>query len=314
MHLTGLSRFRDGVSIKIFMADATFAELGFVLDGVLYRIWILLAHHDLFSTPYHAREILRKAVRSKISVYANTLYLEGPMDSPWRLRPFVVQCRDAISSSYWVKAQAASRHTPCRIRFNASGLRLINYRPEITYQHHKAMKNHTDLLVSYSWGRFPRVRNEIIAILAQFGDPAPVVDRTAVFGIAFVRTALNNRAVIRQCQTLWQEAGSRCFQFAIKWVPVDYWCETDLDAIKQLIDSKLKNQIKANQTWGMVVKRRRYQKHHTSDIVRYLAQDIDRKVNLNEPDWIVWIDIIGKQTAIALLTSDDIFSIGVSSF
>ena len=176
------------------------------------------------------------------------------------------------------------------------------------------MKNHTDLLVSYSWGRFHRVRKEIIDILAQFGDPSAMVDRTSVFGIAFVRTSLDNRTVIKQCQALWQESGSRRIQFAIKWVPVDYWCETDLDAIKQVIDTKVKDQIKPNQTWGMVVKRRRYQKHHTIDIARYLAQDIDRKVNLNAPDWIVWVDIIGKETAIALLKSDDTFSIGETSF
>jgi tRNA acetyltransferase TAN1 len=174
------------------------------------------------------------------------------------------------------------------------------------------MKSHTDLLVSYSWGGFRNVRNEIIATLAHFGDPAPTVDRTSVFGIALVRTSLNNRAVIKQCRALWQEYGSRRFQFAIKWVPVDYWCETDLDAIKEVIDTKLKDRIKANQTWGMVVKRRRYQKHHTIDVVRYLAEDIDRKVDLNEPDWIVWVDIIGKATAIALLKRDETFSSGLT--
>ena len=172
------------------------------------------------------------------------------------------------------------------------------------------MKKHTDLLVSYSWGRFSQVRHEVMAILAEFGDHAAIVDRTAVFGIAVVRTCLNNRAVIKQCRALWQASGSRRFQFAIKWVPVDYWCATDLDAIKQLIDTRFKAQIKPTQTWGMVVKKRRYQQQHTMDIVRYLAQDIDRKVNLNAPDWIVWVDILGRQTAMALLKSDEIFSTG----
>lgn len=171
-------------------------------------------------------------------------------------------------------------------------------------------KNNRDLLVSYSWGRLHLARTEIIQALKQFGDPDPSVERTSVSGIALVHTCLNNRTVIKQCKTLWQEPGARGFQFAIKWVPVDYWCKTDLDAMKQVIDTKVKDQIKTNQTWGMVVKKRRYQKHHSLDIVRHLAQDVDREVNLNEPDWIIWVDIIGKETAIALLKRNEIFSVG----
>lgn len=170
--------------------------------------------------------------------------------------------------------------------------------------------NNMDLLISYPWGRLHQARTEIIQILKQFGDPDPVVERTSVAGIALVHTCLDNRALIRQCKALWQESGTDRFQFAIKWVPVDYWCETDLDAMKQLIDTELKDRIAPNQTWGMVVKKRRYQKHHSIDIVRHLAQDVDRQVNLNEPDWIIWVDIIGKQTAIALLKRGEIFSAG----
>lgn len=172
------------------------------------------------------------------------------------------------------------------------------------------MKNYSDLIVSYPWGCFRKLRKEVIAILAQIGDPVPLVDRTAVFGIAFVRTALDNRRVIQHCRALWQEAGLTNFQYAIKWLPVDYWCDTDLDIIKELIDSKLKDQIDPEQTWGMVVKRRRYQKHHTIEIIRYLAQDIDRKVNLSTPDRIIWVDMLGRQTAVALLQREEIFSIG----
>lgn len=172
------------------------------------------------------------------------------------------------------------------------------------------LKNNTDLFVSYSWGRFHQARTEIIQILNQFGDPGPTVERTSVAGIALVHTCLNNREVIKQCKTLRQEPGAYNFQFAIKWVPIDYWCKTDLNAMKQVIDSKLIDQIKPNQTWGMVVKKRRYQKHHSIEIVHHLAQDVDREVNLNEPDWIIWVDIIGKKTAIALLKKDEVFSVG----
>ncbi len=127
-------------------------------------------------------------------------------------------------------------------------------------------------------------------------------------GIAVAHTSLDNRQVIRQCRELLQQGKSH-FDFAVKWVPVDYWCWTDLDTIKQLIDEKVLPRIQPEETWAMQVNKRRWQTYHTIDIVTALAADIDRKVNLSHPDKIVWIDIIGNDTAVSVLKSDEIFSV-----
>lgn len=169
-----------------------------------------------------------------------------------------------------------------------------------------------DLLVSYSWGRFFLARDEIVRILKQFGDTHPEVRKSAVMGIAIVHTGLDNREVIRRCHELYETEPA--FEFAIKWVPVDYWCHTDLDAIKQVIKDHISDRIAENETWGMTVKKRRWQKYHTVDIVEYLAESIDRKVDLRNPDWIVWVDVVGNETAISLLKPGDIFSLGLPAF
>lgn len=170
-----------------------------------------------------------------------------------------------------------------------------------------------DLLVSYSWGQFYRAKPEVIRILKAFGDPEPVVVKSAVFGIAIAHTRLNNREVIRRCRALWEEQPLDSFAFAIKWVPVDHWCRTDLDSMKWLIDHEISTQIGQEQTWGMKVYRRRWQQYHTSEIVEQLAADIDRKVDLSNPDWILWVDILGRKTAVSLLKPDEIFSITLPS-
>ena len=59
----------------------------------------------------------------------------------------------------------------------------------------------------------------------------------------------------------------------------------------------------------MKVKKRRWQRYHTAEVIAYLAPSIDRKVDLNNPDKIVWIDVIGRNTAIAVLNPQDIFSV-----
>ncbi len=168
-----------------------------------------------------------------------------------------------------------------------------------------------DLLVSYSWSHFYLAKPEIIRILKRLGDPDSLVEKTDVMGIAVVHTCLDNREVIKRCRTLWESEPLDSFEFAIKWVPVDYWCETDLNAMKQVIDGNIKERIERNQTWSMKVQKRRWQLYHTIEITEYLAADIERKVSLSHPDRIVWVDVVGRQTAISLLRPDEIFSIGM---
>ena len=166
-----------------------------------------------------------------------------------------------------------------------------------------------NLLVSYSWNHFYPARAEVTRILQRFGDPAARVAWSSVMGIAIVDTILDNREVIKQCHALFKDEPA--FQFAIKWVPVDYWCETSLEAIKEVIDVQIAPQISEHETWGMKVEKRRWQQYHTSEIVEYLTTDIKRKVNLDHPDKLMWVDVLGKETALSLLRPGEIFSLNL---
>ena len=164
-----------------------------------------------------------------------------------------------------------------------------------------------DIIVSYSWNHFSPARREALHVLKEFGDPGATMEKTAVAGIAVVHTGLDSRDVIRRCRER-ARTGPQ-FQFAVKWVPVDYWCATDLDAVRKVIQEQLKPRINADETWGMKVHKRRWQRYHTSEIVAQLAAGMDRKVNLDQPDWILWVDVVGANTALALLRPDEIFSL-----
>lgn len=167
-----------------------------------------------------------------------------------------------------------------------------------------------DILISYSWNHFYRAKPETIRVLKRFGDPFPRIEKTDVMGIAVAHTCLDNREVIKRCWALRESEPQDSFEFTIKWVPVDYWCESDLDAIKRVIDSHIKDRIEEDQSWGMKVHKRRWQRYHTIEIVEYLAADIEKKVDLGDPDWILWVDIIGRETAVSLLKPEEIFSLG----
>lgn len=162
------------------------------------------------------------------------------------------------------------------------------------------------LLVSYPLGRFSPARREIVRVLERLGDPAPAVERSPVPGVAVVSTALDPRDVIRRCQALFAAEGG--FELAVKWVPVDLWCETDLEAIRRAIETHVRDRIGADETWAMVVEKRRWQAYQTAEIVQSLAAAVDRRVDLRRPDWIVRIDVLGPRTAVSLLRPGETFS------
>jgi tRNA(Ser,Leu) C12 N-acetylase TAN1 len=163
-----------------------------------------------------------------------------------------------------------------------------------------------ELLVSHPRGRYGKARREILRTLRRLGDEHPVVERTGVHGIVLVHTGLDARAVVRGCRDLLLQGCP--FEHAIKWVPVDHWCERDLEAIRMLLAEKIRDQIAPDETWGMQVEKRDWEGHRTRDIIVHLAPAIDRKVDLDHPDKLVRVDAVGDQVAVSVLQPDDIFS------
>lgn len=173
------------------------------------------------------------------------------------------------------------------------------------------MTGSSDLLVSYPRRRFFQARREIVRVLERVGDPAPVVERSSVPGIAIVHTRVDNREAVKRCREL--SAAELPLEFAVKWVPVDFWCETSLEAIRRALEAHVPDRIAEAQTWAMKVEKRRWTQHHTTDIITALAPSIPRKVDLQHPDRTVRIDVLGARTAISLLAPGEVFSIGTST-
>ena len=48
----------------------------------------------------------------------------------------------------------------------------------------------------------------------------------------------------------------------------------------------------------------------TIEIVEYLAADIQQKVDLGNPDWILCVNVIGQESSISLLKPEEVFSLG----
>ncbi len=169
-----------------------------------------------------------------------------------------------------------------------------------------------NLLVSYSWGAYKRARKEILKILSRLDDEEPLVKRTTARGIIGVRTRIDSREVIQSLRELFDE-DPLILQHTLKWVPVDLWTHSTIDSMKEGV-AQLKNKIHTGERWRMTVEKRRYTRYHKIEIIRELANLTDKEVDLENPDKILRIEIIGKYAGISILTPQDTFSVAKPFF
>jgi tRNA acetyltransferase TAN1 len=81
---------------------------------------------------------------------------------------------------------------------------------------------------------------------------------------------------------------------------------TELGKIKEAA-KKLALKMQSDDTFRITVERR-----HTllgsSDIIAAIAKEIDNKVDLEDPEWVILVEIIGGLTGVSVLKPNQIFS------
>ena len=98
------------------------------------------------------------------------------------------------------------------------------------------------------------------------------------------------------------------FRFAIKFTPVELCVNSQIEDIVSAAE-KLLDRIEDNESFRVTV-RRRHTDLENMDVVNEVAAVIPRKVNLDNPDKTILVEIIGDTTGISVLTKKtDILSI-----
>jgi len=162
-----------------------------------------------------------------------------------------------------------------------------------------------NLLISYDFMmRFGLARRELINFLGSLGDETPIVNKTLARGILGLKTSLDNRLVVKEARKKYKEDPG-AFRAVIKFVPIDNWTDSTLEAMKKEVD---RFKITEKEKWRMTVEKRRYEKYHTDEIIEALAKNVKGKVDLEDPDKIIRVEILGPRAGISLLSPDEVFS------
>jgi len=161
------------------------------------------------------------------------------------------------------------------------------------------------LVTTYRHREYDAV-DELNVILQQFNIDAQMIEIQNVSGIILALVNLNPFELIPKLKELLIEEPWQ-FRYILRVIPIERTLSTNLKNIEREVETLSMEKIRINDSFRISVEKR-----HTStrskDIIPSIANKFRNKVSLENPDWIILIEIIGNKTGISVLKERDIFN------
>jgi tRNA acetyltransferase TAN1 len=136
------------------------------------------------------------------------------------------------------------------------------------------------------------------------GDNYPIISKLTFPGLISVLTNINAKKVIKKIRLILKK-DPHFFQFILKIIPIDFICETNIKVITNLIQDHTKNFIKEGDSFKIVLKRRKHEKIERNSVIERIARNIDNKVDLDNPDKIIRLEVLGNFCGVSFLEKND---------
>ena len=168
--------------------------------------------------------------------------------------------------------------------------------------------NNFNLLVSTSRFNEVNAKAELWFILLMCGDKYPIISGVKYPGLITTATNINSKEVIQKIKKL-LEKDPNLFQFILKIIPIDYACETNIKVIKEIVERYYSLYINKNDSFKIELNRRKNENIEREVIIESVAKNIDNRVDLDNPDIILRIELLGNISGISFLKPDEIITL-----
>ena len=163
-----------------------------------------------------------------------------------------------------------------------------------------------NLLISTRRGEEKDACSEVWYLLREVGDPEALVDPTPIRGLIVAKTKLNPFETVEKLRKLLNERPEE-FRYVLKIIPIQKVVKTSLDEIRQ-VAKEFSSLIGLDEKFRVSVEKR-HSEMDRMEIVKVAAEEIDRKVDLKNPDKILLIEVLGNLTGISVIRETDILSV-----
>ncbi len=129
--------------------------------------------------------------------------------------------------------------------------------------------------------------------------------RTHISGLILCFTRSDPFDIIKSIMKVAREEPWR-IRFILRLIPIEVVVNTTIEEIsKEAL--KLAERIREGESYKIEIEKR-FSTIERMEVIESIAKYINRKVRLEDPDWLILIEIVGKSTGISLIKKDDIFS------
>ena len=163
-----------------------------------------------------------------------------------------------------------------------------------------------NLLVTCARNLETETKNEIGKILGEIGDQESEILNVGMRGILMVNTSIEPSKIIdwvndKVVEEPW------LIRYCLRMIPIQSVTETEMSKItKEVI--KLKDVIQQNDSYRITIEKRNTDMS-SNEIITEVAKIFPNKVSLNQPDWVILIEILADKTGISILKENEIFSL-----
>ncbi len=147
---------------------------------------------------------------------------------------------------------------------------------------------------------------ELKYLLEQVGDNVALVDKTGIAGLVAARTGIDPFEAVKKLKEILAERPYE-FRYLFRVIPIEKVVQTDLSEIEKAV-VELSGKVGEGECFRITVEKR-FTSLSSHAIIEAVAKSIKRQVNLDKPDKIVLIEIVGGLTGVSVLTPNDVISV-----
>ena len=163
-----------------------------------------------------------------------------------------------------------------------------------------------NLLVTCARNLETETKNEIKKILGEVGDQEPEILNVGMRGILMVNTNVKPSKIIAWVKDKVVEE-PWFIRYCLRMIPIQIITETEMNKITESI-TELKDTVKQNDSYRITIEKRNTDMP-SAKIISAIAKIFPNKVSLNQPDWVVLIEILADKTGISILKNSEMFSL-----
>jgi len=163
-----------------------------------------------------------------------------------------------------------------------------------------------NLILSTSRNRESDAVNEFIKLIQENLEESPLVEISDIRGIILALSETDPLEVIDLFKNMVTEEPWH-FRYLLRVIPVQMVCSTNLTEI--VVGScNLFKKVSEVSSFKILVEKR-FCSIKSREVVSAIASRITNKVDLDCPDWIILVEILGNKTGISVLRPEHLLSI-----